>query len=95
MLKKKSRIYAGFGVSQTPNTYKLERRKTVKPFNSHVDDKDVVITDQQSSKEKEAFIWEMKYEGYHPGKDEYSVESLLTVGNGYFGLRGTLPEMKI
>lgn len=67
----------------------------MKPFNSHVDDKDVVITDQQSSKEKEAFIWEMKYEGYHPGKDEYSVESLLTVGNGYFGLRGTLPEMKI
>ncbi|GFO84194.1 glycoside hydrolase family 65 protein [Anaerostipes butyraticus] len=44
---------------------------------------------------REDFVWKMKYVGYHPGKDEYSVESLLTVGNGYFGLRGTLPEMKI
>lgn len=43
----------------------------------------------------EDFIWKLKYVGYHPGKDEYAVESLLTVGNGYFGLRGTLPEMKI
>ena len=46
-------------------------------------------------KAKEDFVWKMKYTGYHPGKDEYSVESLLTVGNGYFGLRGTMPEMKI
>ena len=44
---------------------------------------------------KEDFVWKMKYLGYNPGKDEYSVESLLTVGNGYFGLRGTTPEVRI
>lgn len=51
--------------------------------------------DSLLQKAKEDFVWNMKYVGYHPGKDEYSVESLLTVGNGYFGLRGTVPEMKI
>ncbi|MCD5002056.1 glycoside hydrolase family 65 protein [Enterococcus saccharolyticus] len=39
--------------------------------------------------------WEVVYHGYTPGKDEYSVESLLTVGNGFMGLRGTTPEMEI
>lgn len=39
--------------------------------------------------------WEVTYHGYRPGKDEYSVESLLTVGNGFMGLRGTMPEMEI
>ena len=39
--------------------------------------------------------WEVVYHGYKPGKDEYSVESLLTVGNGFLGLRGTTPEMEI
>ncbi len=39
--------------------------------------------------------WEVVYHGYTPGKDEYSVESLLTVGNGFLGLRGTTPEMEI
>lgn len=39
--------------------------------------------------------WEVVYNGYTPGKDEYSVESLLTVGNGFLGLRGTTPEMEI
>lgn len=39
--------------------------------------------------------WKLHYEGYQPGKDEYSVESLLTVGNGYLGIRGTTPEMEI
>lgn len=39
--------------------------------------------------------WKFTYEGYQPGKDEYSVESLLTVGNGYLGVRGTTPEMEI
>lgn len=39
--------------------------------------------------------WRFTYEGYRPGKDEYSVESLLTVGNGYLGVRGTTPEMEI
>ena len=39
--------------------------------------------------------WQLDYYGYRPGKDEYSVESLLTVGNGFMGLRGTTPEMEI
>ncbi len=39
--------------------------------------------------------WHLDYYGYRPGKDEYSVESLLTVGNGFLGLRGTTPEMEI
>lgn len=48
------------------------------------------------SSEKAATIpWEVVYHGYTPGKDEYSVESLLTVGNGFMGLRGTTPEMEI
>ncbi|WP_255420689.1 hypothetical protein [Arsenophonus endosymbiont of Aleurodicus floccissimus] len=37
----------------------------------------------------------MDYCGYNPGKAEYTTESLLTVENGYLGLRGTLPEMVI
>ena len=39
--------------------------------------------------------WNLDYYGYHPGKEEYSVESLLTIGNGFMGLRGSLPEMTI
>jgi trehalose/maltose hydrolase-like predicted phosphorylase len=39
--------------------------------------------------------WHLDYYGYTPGKEEYSIESLLTVGNGFMGLRGTLPEMQI
>lgn len=39
--------------------------------------------------------WGLDYYGYTPGKSEYSVESLLTTGNGFIGLRGTLPEMEI
>lgn len=46
--------------------------------------------------EKAAKIpWEVVYHGFKGGKDEYSVESLLTVGNGFMGLRGTTPEMSI
>lgn len=44
---------------------------------------------------KEFYSWNLSYVGYNPGKDEYSVESLLTTGNGFMGLRGTVPEMKI
>ncbi|HGJ5855750.1 glycoside hydrolase family 65 protein [Arsenophonus nasoniae] len=39
--------------------------------------------------------WSIDYCGYNPGKAEYTTESLLTVANGYLGLRGTLPEMVI
>ncbi|WP_179396082.1 glycoside hydrolase family 65 protein [Lacticaseibacillus absianus] len=37
--------------------------------------------------------WTIEYWGYQPGKPEYAAESLLTVGNGFMGLRGTLPGM--
>lgn len=39
--------------------------------------------------------WQVTYYGYTPGKNEYAQESLLTVGNGFIGLRGTTPEMEI
>lgn len=42
-----------------------------------------------------AIPWQLDCYGFTPGKDEYSVESLLTVGNGFMGLRGTTPEMEI
>lgn len=55
-----------------------------------------VCTAKEQYEEKTAEIpWRLEYYGYTPGKDEYSVESLLTVGNGYLGLRGTTPEMTI
>lgn len=47
------------------------------------------------SKKAQEITWTLDYFGYTPGKEEYSVESLLTIGNGFMGLRGTLPEMKI
>ena len=40
-------------------------------------------------------LFQLAYYGFTPGKDEYSIESLLTVGNGFMGLRGTTPEMEI
>lgn len=46
-------------------------------------------------KRQEEMIWEIEYFGYTPGKLEYAAESLLTVGNGFLGLRGTVPEMTI
>lgn len=44
---------------------------------------------------KEYLTWNLDYFGYTPGKEEYSVESLLTIGNGFMGLRGTVPEMTL
>ncbi|MGX7149653.1 glycoside hydrolase family 65 protein [Enterococcus ureasiticus] len=47
-------------------------------------------------KEKSEYLtWNLDYFGYTPGKEEYSVESLLTIGNGFMGLRGTVPEMTL
>lgn len=46
-------------------------------------------------KRREIFTWSLDYYDYLPGRKEYGVETLLTVGNGYLGLRGTLPEMTI
>lgn len=46
--------------------------------------------------EKAAQIpWQITYLGFTEGKEEYARESLLTVGNGFLGLRGTTPEMEI
>lgn len=47
------------------------------------------------SKNLEAMKWAITYHGFDPGKNGYSAESLLTVGNGFVGLRGTTPEMDI
>ncbi|MTD40228.1 glycoside hydrolase family 65 protein [Erwinia sp. CPCC 100877] len=47
------------------------------------------------SKKRQALVWSLDYYGYTPGKEEYSVESLLTVGNGFMGLRGTTPDMTL
>lgn len=44
---------------------------------------------------KQELTWNIDYYGYTPGKEEYSIESLLTIGNGFMGLRGTLPEMSL
>lgn len=46
-------------------------------------------------KKAEYLTWNLDYFGYVPGKEEYSVESLLTLGNGFMGLRGTIPEMAL
>ncbi|WP_086315034.1 hypothetical protein A5821_002556 [Enterococcus sp. 7F3_DIV0205] len=47
------------------------------------------------TKKMEYSTWNLDYFGYTPGKEEYSVESLLTIGNGFMGLRGTVPEMSL
>lgn len=55
-----------------------------------------IIGEKQDWQQKSREIpWKLTYEGYNPGKDEYAVESLLTVGNGFLGIRGTTPEMTI
>lgn len=46
-------------------------------------------------KKADYLTWNLDYFGYTPGKEEYSVESLLTIGNGFMGLRGTIPEMTL
>ena len=50
---------------------------------------------EQALKEKYEFLsWNIDYCGFTAGKEEYAVESLLTTGNGYMGIRGTLPGMQ-
>lgn len=56
----------------------------------------LLFTDGEVSEEAlQKENWLLRYHGYNAGKEEYSVESLLTVGNGFVGLRGTTPEMAI
>ncbi|MCB5954901.1 glycoside hydrolase family 65 protein [Enterococcus sp. CWB-B31] len=45
--------------------------------------------------EAEYCSWNLVYHDFRTGKDEYAAESLLTTGNGFIGLRGTVPEMRI
>lgn len=47
------------------------------------------------SQQGQEMSWQLNYYGYTPGKSNYSVESLLTTGNGYLGLRGSLLEADI
>ncbi|MEH2920521.1 glycoside hydrolase family 65 protein [Samsonia erythrinae] len=43
----------------------------------------------------DAFTWGIDYCGFSAGKKEYAVESLLTVANGYLGVRGAMPDMQV
>ncbi|MBL1226792.1 glycoside hydrolase family 65 protein [Enterococcus sp. BWR-S5] len=45
--------------------------------------------------ERERCSWTLVYHDFRQGKDEYAAEALLTTGNGFIGLRGTTPEMRI
>ncbi|MGL4695793.1 glycoside hydrolase family 65 protein [Enterococcus larvae] len=45
--------------------------------------------------ERETCSWRLVYHDFRQGKDEYAAEALLTTGNGFIGLRGTTPEMRI
>ncbi len=45
--------------------------------------------------ERERCSWTLVYHDFRQGKDEYAAEALLTTGNGFVGLRGTTPEMRI
>ncbi|WP_086348600.1 glycosyl hydrolase family 65 protein [Candidatus Enterococcus clewellii] len=45
--------------------------------------------------EREKCSWTLVYHDFRQGKDEYAAEALLTTGNGFIGLRGTTPEMRI
>ncbi|MDN6597448.1 MAG: glycoside hydrolase family 65 protein, partial [Lentilactobacillus parabuchneri] len=43
--------------------------------------------------EKEAYLkWHLDYYGEYAGKRNYGQEAMLTIGNGYFGLRGAYVE---
>ena len=47
------------------------------------------------AKFRNQLCWNLDYYDAPKGKEEYSIESLLTIGNGYVSLRGTTPEMEI
>lgn len=75
-----------------------------------IDDKQVDLADYLSKKyqkpfiyssisdyeqAKENWLWSIEDTYLKQGNDAYTSESLLTVGNGYIGIRGTTPEMLI
>ncbi|GLY60728.1 glycosyl hydrolase [Pectobacterium brasiliense] len=43
----------------------------------------------------DALCWEIDYCGFSAGKEEYAIESLLTIANGYLGIRGAMPDMQV
>ncbi|WP_108649578.1 glycoside hydrolase family 65 protein [Dongshaea marina] len=49
---------------------------------------------KQFAEQREHSSWTLEYYGYQGGKKERSKESMLTVGNGYLGVRGALTESK-
>lgn len=49
---------------------------------------------QAASAESEHAGWHLEYYGSYSGKRQYGQESLQTIGNGYFGLRGSYVEAK-
>lgn len=51
------------------------------------------LTNATIQERKDHTIWNLDYHEYQPGLTEYSEESLTTIGNGFFGVRGTTPEM--
>ncbi|MFD1471985.1 glycoside hydrolase family 65 protein [Companilactobacillus mishanensis] len=49
---------------------------------------------QAASLEEEHAGWHLEYYGSYSGKRQYGQESMQTIGNGYFGLRGAYLEAK-
>lgn len=47
-----------------------------------------------TAKENDYATWHLDYYGIDHGKRQYGQESMQTIGNGYFGLRGTYLEAK-
>lgn len=50
--------------------------------------------DEAAKKEAKYSNWHLDYYGIYHGKKQYGQESMQTLGNGYFGLRGTYFEAK-
>lgn len=65
-----------------------------KPFLSEKEAASARSLEEAFSAKREADSWRLEYVGFEPGKEEFSVESLLTTGNGFLGIRGTSPEMQ-
>lgn len=64
------------------------------PVLSGVDTNNYEEVTSKFSDQSKYNVWNIEYYGYTGGKRERSKESLLTVGNGYLGVRGALTESK-
>ncbi|MGM0123069.1 hypothetical protein IGI37_000435 [Enterococcus sp. AZ194] len=85
--------------TKIPQSLQIFRKELSEEWNCpvifDVEVEDCASVEEAIEKEQEQMSWVLRYYGYQPGKDEYAVESLLTTGNGFIGLRGTTPEMRI